>query len=300
MRFPAALPVWVPAKLELFAVRYQKKARQESRETDNRAKQKARQETREAKKRAKARQATARQEAHEAEKRAKKEARNKAREAKARAKQTARQEAREAKVRAKQAAHEAHAKTKKEHAKAERERHLLAAKEARKRERQAKGYSGEPGKKRRVISGTLVCLDCGPRPLAEFRIKTLRKTGRKYFESRCDACRRVRCIARNHNIPLGRYQEIMQQAGGKCAICGRSESKLVLDHCHATGKIRGALCQVCNTALATLEAEGEFLDRAVDYLRCWREAPMTETEKAEVHERERRWARIRDSRKALP
>ena len=33
---------------------------------------------------------------------------------------------------------------------------------------------------------------------------------------------------------------------GRCAICGGAESADVLDHAHATGLIRGRLCQSCN------------------------------------------------------
>jgi hypothetical protein len=34
----------------------------------------------------------------------------------------------------------------------------------------------------------------------------------------------------------------------RCTICGR-EGELVLDHCDATGKIRGMLCRKHNTLL---------------------------------------------------
>lgn len=45
---------------------------------------------------------------------------------------------------------------------------------------------------------------------------------------------------------LDAYQE------GKCAICGKdcskSGSRLVMDHCHESGLIRGLLCDGCNTS----------------------------------------------------
>jgi len=53
--------------------------------------------------------------------------------------------------------------------------------------------------------------------------------------------------------------------GGKCAICGRPpgkrddwshvQVKLVIDHCHKSGKIRGLVCTGCNNQLAFTEHE---------------------------------------------
>lgn len=35
---------------------------------------------------------------------------------------------------------------------------------------------------------------------------------------------------------------------GRCAICGRAVGRIVEDHCHDTGQVRGELCQGCNVA----------------------------------------------------
>ena len=35
---------------------------------------------------------------------------------------------------------------------------------------------------------------------------------------------------------------------GSCAACSTTQGRLVVDHCHATGLIRGLLCSSCNTA----------------------------------------------------
>ena len=41
---------------------------------------------------------------------------------------------------------------------------------------------------------------------------------------------------------------------GGCQACGAREgvARLVIDHCHTTGKVRGCLCSNCNTALGSL------------------------------------------------
>ena len=57
----------------------------------------------------------------------------------------------------------------------------------------------------------------------------------------------------------------------KCAICGNVFDEankgmaLHIDHCHATGRVRGLLCGKCNISLGHLEKEG-FLESAIRYL----------------------------------
>ncbi len=83
----------------------------------------------------------------------------------------------------------------------------------------------------------------------------------------------------------------MEAAGGVCAICGQT-AKLVLDHCHTTGKLRGALCEICNVGLSAVEARPGFIKHAELYLQYWSAQPMTEKQKQEAAERIRRWEHI--------
>lgn len=41
---------------------------------------------------------------------------------------------------------------------------------------------------------------------------------------------------------------------GACAMCSASRGRLLVDHCHRTGLVRGLLCASCNTAEAHSEA----------------------------------------------
>lgn len=53
-----------------------------------------------------------------------------------------------------------------------------------------------------------------------------------------------------------------------CAICGTTERRLVIDHCHASGKVRGGLCNPCNLILGLGEDDAVRLSRAARYLRA--------------------------------
>lgn len=69
------------------------------------------------------------------------------------------------------------------------------------------------------------------------------------------------------------YFKMFDAQDGKCAICdevpaaGRVKyRKLHVDHCHATGKVRGLLCHHCNTALGSFLDSPLTLKSAIEYL----------------------------------
>lgn len=67
------------------------------------------------------------------------------------------------------------------------------------------------------------------------------------------------------------YEALMFEQDGACAICrtrkpGGNGNHFYLDHCHATGKIRGLLCNSCNMGLGKFGDDPENLDRAAYYL----------------------------------
>lgn len=47
---------------------------------------------------------------------------------------------------------------------------------------------------------------------------------------------------------LSATQAIRRWQAGACAMCSASPERLLVDHCHRTGLVRGLLCTSCNTA----------------------------------------------------
>ena len=79
-------------------------------------------------------------------------------------------------------------------------------------------------------------------------------------------------LLRNYGITYEQYLQLLESQDHKCAICDTEESDrkggdLVVDHCHASGRVRGMLCQKCNLMLGNANDLISTLERAVIYLR---------------------------------
>ena len=73
-----------------------------------------------------------------------------------------------------------------------------------------------------------------------------------------------------YGITYDEYWAIYRAQNGVCAICERArglKKKLSVDHCHATGMVRGLLCQKCNRdILGHLRDDVAAFYRAINYL----------------------------------
>lgn len=52
---------------------------------------------------------------------------------------------------------------------------------------------------------------------------------------------------------------------GTCECCG-TVTKLVVDHCHESGKVRGKVCSACNSMLGYAKSDTAVLQSGVEYL----------------------------------
>lgn len=73
-----------------------------------------------------------------------------------------------------------------------------------------------------------------------------------------------RALRERYNLTLDERKAMGVKQKQRCAICNR-KVKLVVDHNHNTGKVRGLLCNSCNRALGIFPTI-ERLKSAMKYL----------------------------------
>jgi hypothetical protein len=88
---------------------------------------------------------------------------------------------------------------------------------------------------------------------------------------------KVNNLLRLYGLTPEAYEELAEAQDHRCAICGAESGwrhrqsgklkKLAVDHCRKTGRIRGLLCDRCNTAIGKLDHDPDLLQKAIEYLR---------------------------------
>lgn len=69
-----------------------------------------------------------------------------------------------------------------------------------------------------------------------------------------------------YNLTPADYARLLARQKGVCAIC-RKPIKLSVDHNHLTNKVRGLLCNGCNTLLGYAWENITILRSAIRYLK---------------------------------
>lgn len=70
-----------------------------------------------------------------------------------------------------------------------------------------------------------------------------------------------------YGITFQEYDQLVERQNGRCKICSKLVAKLVVDHDHVTGAVRGLLCITCNVGVGMLRDSIETLESAIVYLR---------------------------------
>ena len=123
---------------------------------------------------------------------------------------------------------------------------------------------------RRCKNGLMArCKSCNTEQARVYR--AARPEREKAIYARTKTKTRERHLVRKYGVNLTDYAAMLSAQGGKCAICRASEEDQFknvfhVDHCHATGKVRGLLCRGCNHMLGVVGDDPEILLRAVKYL----------------------------------
>lgn len=83
-------------------------------------------------------------------------------------------------------------------------------------------------------------------------------------------------IYKKYGIDFAIYNKMFKEQEGCCGICKRHQSefdsRLVVDHNHETGKVRGLLCFQCNTALGLLKENKQSVMNMVIYIQLQNES----------------------------
>lgn len=157
---------------------------------------------------------------------------------------------------------------------------------------------GRPGLRREPLGPDELktCTKCSEtKPITEFNLsRRATETRNAVFRPWCKTCQgeiakkwfeenpdRQLASKRRHNwrsygMTPEKYNQMLAEQGGVCAICGQDEPAangrtgkkflLSVDHDHATGEVRGLLCNRCNRAIGLMSDSTDLLKKAIYYL----------------------------------
>lgn len=120
------------------------------------------------------------------------------------------------------------------------------------------------------------CKECARAYDVQRRAKDREKYVENLREWRAANVERRKELMRTWNLRLyglrpEDYIAMYERQQGRCAICGENGEtfggrRLHIDHDHDTGKVRGLLCGLCNTAIGHLKDSPTLLRAAASYL----------------------------------
>lgn len=113
-----------------------------------------------------------------------------------------------------------------------------------------------------LLNGNTKSCGCLQKEQARDRLITHGKSGTYEYEKSLSL--------RKFGLTFDEYINLRKTQNDCCAICGESQENLAvglnIDHNHVTGKVRGLLCNSCNTALGSFKDSEEILNKAINYL----------------------------------
>jgi len=102
--------------------------------------------------------------------------------------------------------------------------------------------------------------------------------GRAMKRPECRECRKMHSRDYSWRLKLEKvfgitpefYYEMLKMQNNQCAICSiemeKTNKRLIVDHDHETGLIRGLLCDSCNLGIGKLKDSEELLMKAANYI----------------------------------
>jgi len=105
-------------------------------------------------------------------------------------------------------------------------------------------------------SGVFICFGCKHENTARYRAANRKRINLKGK------------VARYH-MSIEEYEGLFHSQDGRCCICKclLEEGHFRIDHNHKSGKVRGLLCNSCNSGIGLLKDSPEILLSALEYLK---------------------------------
>lgn len=72
-------------------------------------------------------------------------------------------------------------------------------------------------------------------------------------------------IRRTYGLTLEEYDAMHERQDNRCLVC-KEKTKLHVDHCHSSGKVRGLLCFFCNAGIGMFKDDPRLMKAAIRYL----------------------------------
>ena len=79
-----------------------------------------------------------------------------------------------------------------------------------------------------------------------------------------------RTLKKKYGLAIEDYDQMLIEQDNKCYVCSQpptdKETRLAVDHCHTTGRVRKLLCNSCNSALGFVDDDVSRLSSLIAYL----------------------------------
>lgn len=115
----------------------------------------------------------------------------------------------------------------------------------------------------------------------------------------CKSCAKARRMLKKYGITPEDYENMVKKQGGKCLVCRKGQDKrLVIDHDHVSGQVRGLLCNNCNAGIGFMQDRPDLLVYAAQYLdkssksTTYGKGPLTLTDGKSSYQIQYRWPPI--------
>ena len=79
--------------------------------------------------------------------------------------------------------------------------------------------------------------------------------------------KKVDNLRRRYGLTPKQVEDMLNAQQDNCAICSALLTEYHIDHCHATGKVRGLLCVNCNRGLGAFSDNIQNMEKALEYLK---------------------------------